>query len=152
MSNDGNDGASAPTFNVRSFGQTGGITAGVVYQGKPKRNLLGRQVDPAVVAKLKGRVIGPLTIEAFNPDAETQEFAKHFWDVATQLGWPVTSLPGTTMCPDVFHGISVQSTAAATDLDDPLRVLAEWLRGEGFSLEFVYGANENRIKVGQQQP
>jgi hypothetical protein len=146
------DNGSGPTFNVRSFGQTGGITAGVVYQGKPKRALLGRQIVPLIVAKLKARPIGPLTIQAYNPDAETQEFAKHFWDVATQLGWPVTSLPGTTMCPDIFHGISVQSTASAKDLDDPLRVLAEWLRSEGFSLEYVHDARENQIVVGQQQP
>lgn len=149
---DGSGGGAGPRFNVRSFNQIGGITAGVVYQGKPKRNLLGRQVDQAVVAKLRGRAMGPLSIMAFNPDAETQEFAKHFWDVATQLGWPVTSLPGTTICPDVFHGISVQSTAGERDLDDPLRVFAEWLRSEGFSLEFVYDATSNAIVVGQQPP
>jgi hypothetical protein len=134
---DGSGGAPGPTFNVRSFNQAGGITAGVVYQGKPKRNLLGRQLNQAVVSKLRGRAIAPLSITAFNPDAETQEFAKHFWDVATQLGWPVASLPGTTICPDVFLGISVQSTAGERDLEDPLRILAEWLRSEGFSLDFV---------------
>lgn len=142
------DEKSGDTYNVTSHGQTGGITAGKIVYGKPKRNLLGRNIPADVVQRLKGRTIRPLTIEAFNPDGETQEFAKHFWDLATQLGWPVTSLPGTRTTPDLFLGLSVQSTGS--DGADPLRVLAEWLEAEGLSPVFVPNAPENKILVGQQ--
>lgn len=139
------------TFNVTSSNQSGGITAGqIVYNERPKRTLHGKQIEPGLVAKLQGRTISPLSIMAWNPDAETPQFARHVWDLATQLGWPVTSMPGNTICPDIFNGISVKSVATASDVGDPLRVLAEWLAKEGFSPTFVHGASANEIVVGPQ--
>ncbi|MBK9000867.1 MAG: hypothetical protein IPM35_34540 [Myxococcales bacterium] len=138
-------------FTVNSYGQSGGVTAGqVIYQGRPRRGLLGRQVELATLTKLKATAIEPVSITAWNPDAETQQFARHFWDLATQLGWPVKSLPNQTMCPDILYGISIRSRAAGVDVADPLRVLAEWLAGQGFDVEFVPAARENEIVVGPQ--
>jgi hypothetical protein len=139
-------------FNVTSNQQSGGITAGqVIFQGRPSRTLHGRQIAASIVTKLQWKSLEPLSIMAWNPDAETQQFAQHFFDLATQLGWPVKSLPDTTICPDIINGISVRSKASASDSADPLRVLAEWLVSVGFDVEFVHGARENEIVVGPQR-
>ena len=142
-------GVGMPATVVMSINQQGGQTAHTINNfAPPPRALHGRQMSAELVAKLQARRITQLSIEAYNPDAETIDFARHMWDAATQLGWATKSLPDRVMSPDAFRGILIESAASIRDQLDPLFLFAEWLRRQGFSVEFRAGGPSNLIRVG----
>lgn len=133
-------------FHVNSRGQKGGITAGQVIYGSPKRTL--GTVPPPIETKLRARPVSSLTVVLNNPDGETRQLAAQIDNLASQLGWPAGGLPGVLIGGELVLGIQVHSTASPSDLDDPLRVLAEWLWRREMALDFVHSAPSNAILLG----
>lgn len=140
------EGPRGNVFNVNSHGQKGGITAGQVIYGSPKRTL--GTVPPAIETKLRARPVSSLTVVLNNPDGETRQLAAQVDMLASQLGWPAGGLPGVVIGAELVQGIQVHSTASASDIDDPLRVLAEWLSRRGMALDFVHSVPSNTILLG----
>ena len=115
------------------------------------RRVLGRTVDAATAQRLMARPVRGLSIDARSLDAETKDLASDFWNMAVQLKWEVSSRPNMVMSPDVTgRGVTVESTAAATDAEDPLRALADWLGTQGINAAYRPGAPRNVIGVGPQ--
>ena len=137
---------------VLSLNQQGGQTAHTINNNAPMpRRVLGRTVDAATAQRLMARPVRGLSIDARSLDAETKDLASDFWNMAVQLKWEVSSRPNMVMSPDVTgRGVTVESTAAATDAEDPLRALADWLGTQGINAAYRPGAPRNVIGVGPQ--
>ena len=53
----------------------------------------------------------------------------------------------TVLPPTTQHGVHIESTAPATDADDPLRVLTEWLNTQEIKAQYHPGSARNAIQV-----
>ena len=95
------------------------------------------------------RLYGPIVLGGVAGGAFGSLFvAAQIDNLASQLGWPAGGLPGVLIGGELVLGIQVHSTASPSDLDDPLRVLAEWLWRREMALDFVHSAPSNAILLG----
>lgn len=124
----------------------------IVNHAPVARTLLGRSIPTDIVRRLRERPVASLVVEAYNPDAETSQFAFHFYELAIGLGWSLKSRPNRTDCPDLVFGIHIQSMVPTEAADDPLEALRDWLSAQGLSAEYRRGSATNTIRVGPRPP
>jgi catechol 2,3-dioxygenase-like lactoylglutathione lyase family enzyme len=108
----------------------------------PPRRLVGLTVQPPYVDRLRATTVQALTITVHGTDPDAVQLGQDFWDVAIQLGWRPTSMPGTVVQPgDLGHGVAIASTAIRGDESDPLL---------GLPSGYTAGASHNQIDVWQR--
>lgn len=135
-------------FHVQSRGQQGGVTAGQVVLGTADRSL--GPVPPSIRQRLRATPVS-LVLVLNNADGETRRLARQIERLLSELGWPSPGLPAEWNGAEMVRGLAVHSVAPASEIDAPLRGLAECLRQAGLSVDFVHSAPSDAIFLGPQQ-
>lgn len=134
---------------VVSNNQSGGQTALVINNYERQRRTIDNATIPRdIYRRMLGRAVEGVVVVAHGSDSETVALAEEFARFVKWIGWServeeIATLMATGIS---LRGVRVQPTAS--DVDDPLRALAEWVHALGFRVEFVYGARANRVEVG----
>ncbi|XXY49164.1 hypothetical protein WME91_55065 [Sorangium sp. So ce269] len=139
---------------VASYNQSGGQTALIINNnGRPPRTIHDKILPKELLARMRGRDVDNVVVVAYSGDSEAIGLAKEFAKFVNRIGWrdSVPDLARLMGAEGFGSGVRVQSVATdPSDIDDPLRAFAAWLKSLGFEVMYVYGAKGNYIDVFPQ--
>lgn len=135
---------------VVSIGQSGGkiadqIARTIINAAPPPRRVDVAQMSADVASKIKARPVSTIRFSCSDGDREAHSLMRNMMHVCRYLGLPVDPVEGVRISTGLIGSVVfLCKDAVSTDVDAPLRVLAEWALHQG--LEDVH-YNGQEIEV-----
>ncbi|MBK9000866.1 MAG: hypothetical protein IPM35_34535 [Myxococcales bacterium] len=132
-------------FNVSSYGQTGGITAGQVnvsFQG-PQRRL--EVPTDAELGVLRNRPVAQVLLMGFTADEDTRSVTVQLQGLLLHLGWDVFGVI-TSVCRPT-NEVTIWTRGDGRDAD-PMVALAKWLQRSGLRVVVLANQSGDQIEIG----
>lgn len=143
---------SATSPVVVSYNQSGGQTALTIINAEPPpRTLLDRSIKNSLVARMRARPIDTITVNSVMGNSEAFAFAQTIVIALSQYMGLNVSTAGIESFIGGGSMIPLRVMSCRNEPDDAMRLLAEWMRSEGFATQFEIGS-QNIIFVGPRPP
>lgn len=112
----------------------------------PRRSLVGREMDARTARDLLSAGITPIQVGYADGNSEAYELCKELAGNLRMIGLPISDVWRQSI--GIMKPLVVASPNTSETRDNPMWVLATWLREQGLDVEFLHHAEANVVIVG----